>query len=181
MSKPHDRALPLAVALLLGTSVSGHAIAAEALASELARCAGMTKADTRLACYDAVAGRGNNGPATAAERAGAMAAPAAITAPKPSTPPPEPTAAPENFGLSSAQLHSAPPGPQSIQAHVAQIIVDPVRRNYVVLDNGQTWASIDGELNLNKGELVTIRRAALGSYMLQSSASKLAYHVRRLH
>ena len=184
MSRPYCRALPLAVAALLGASASGAASAADALATELAHCAAIAKADARLACYDAAAGRTASASATPAEpRAAATAAtpaPATSAAAKPSAAPIEPTAAPENFGLSSSQLHAPPPGLQSIQAHVAEIIVDPLRRNYVVLDNGQTWASIDGELNLNKGELVTIHRAALGSYMLQSTVTKLAYHVRRL-
>jgi hypothetical protein len=91
-----------------------------------------------------------------------------------------PAEAVQNFGLSSAQLHSAPAGPSSIEAHVTQVTVDRALRSFVVLDNGQTWASTDGGLELNNGELVTIKRAALGSFMLVSTTSKHSYHVRRV-
>jgi hypothetical protein len=87
---------------------------------------------------------------------------------------------PKNFGLSTTQLHSQPAGPSSIQARVYELYEDAVLHSFVVLDNGQTWQSLEGELNLNKGDLVTIRRAALGSFMLES-AKKAYYHVRRVH
>ncbi len=93
---------------------------------------------------------------------------------------PDSAAAAQNFGLSSAQAHVAPQGPQSIEAHVAQVGVDRGLRSYVVLDNGQTWLSTDGGMELNSGEQVTIKHAALGSFMLISTASKHSYHVRRI-
>ena len=93
---------------------------------------------------------------------------------------PDPAEAARNFGLSSAQLHAAPQGPQSIEAHVAQVTVDQALRNFVVLENGQTWMSTDGGLQLDTGERVTIKRAALGSFMLVSTTSKHSYHVHRV-
>ena len=111
------------------------------------------------------------GMTTAAPAAAPVAAPA---------PAPNPAEAEQNFGLSSAQLHSAPQGPQSIEAHVSQVTQDQALRSFAVLDNGQTWLSTEGGLDLVSGELVTIRRAALGSYMLVSTTSKHSYHVRRV-
>jgi hypothetical protein len=185
MSASGDRALPAAVAVALGAATSWAATAAGTPNSELARCAAITTSDARLACYDALAGR--KADAGAASTATVPAAAPAATMTAPATAPTAPGAAsadpladPRNFGLSSAQLHSAPPGPQSIEAHVNDVLVDSLRRNFVLLDNGQTWASIDGELNLNKGEAVTIGRGALGSYVLKSAKSKLIYHVRRV-
>ena len=93
----------------------------------------------------------------------------------------DPAEAAKNFGLSSAQLHSAPQGPPSIEARVAQVGVDRALRSYAVLDNGQSWLSTDGGMELVSGEQVSIKRAALGSFMLVSSTSKHSYHVRRLH
>ena len=94
--------------------------------------------------------------------------------------PNEPADAIQNFGLSNAQRHAPQQGPVSIQAHVAQVIVDQLQRNYVVLDNGQTWACTEGAMLLDSGELVTISHGALGSFMLASAKSRHSYHVRRI-
>jgi hypothetical protein len=180
-----EQALPAGVALMLAAASSGAATAPAALTTELSRCAAITSSEARLACYDALAG-GKAGAAAAATKPAPVAVPAATAAaaaPAPAAPNAaavDPIAEPKNFGLSSAQLHAPPPGPQSIEAHVSEVVVDSLRRNYVVLDNGQTWASMDGELNLDKGEPVTIAHGALGSYVLKSAKSKLAYHVRRI-
>jgi hypothetical protein len=108
-----------------------------------------------------------------------MATTAAVPAPAPA-PAPDPAEAARNFGLSSAQLHTAPQGPQSIEAHVTQVTQDQALRSFAVLDNGQTWLSTEGGFDLVTGELVTIKHAALGSYMLVSTTSKHSYHVRRV-
>ena len=162
---------------------------ADMTATGLSRCAAIASAEARLACYDALAGR--QAPAAAPLPAPSVsAAPAAMPAAAPPAPPPavSATSAPpadvaataQNFGFTSAQLHTEPAGPKSIQARVASVTVDQSMRNFVVLDNGQTWLSTDGELQLEGGELVTIRRAALGSFMLASTQSKHSYHVRRV-
>lgn len=109
--------------------------------------------------------------------------PAPTSAPRAAQAAPSPGDRPENFGLSKGQLSAAgvkDEGIQSIQAHVSELPGDQFRSSYVVLDNGQTWKSTDGDMGLRVGEAVTIRRAALGSYMLTSD-SRHSYHVRRLH
>lgn len=198
------RAALCCAALLAGeTGLAGAAAAPEPLESGLARCAGIGAADARLACYDALAAhRANVGapvasaPAPAAASAAAAAAvaaapvvagataaapppTAAAAAAVPSAAAPDPATALENFGLTAKQLHAPDTRPQSIQAHVSEVIFnDANRRGYVVLDNGQTWVVTDGELLLNVGEAVTVKRAALGSYMMTSK--NRAYHVRRV-
>ncbi len=92
----------------------------------------------------------------------------------------DPAAATANFGLSTTQQKSAPQGPSSIEAQVTQLSQDQALRSFVVLDNGQTWLSTDGTMELINGEQVTIRRAAFGSFMLVSTQSKHSYHVRRV-
>lgn len=200
MRNAHRGALLVALAALLGASPSR---AAE-LTTELKHCTAIAGAEARLACYDALAGRSANGtatgvvpaitapaaaapvqaipaaaaPAAVAPVAAAMAVTAPVPAPAPA--PVDPAEAAKNFGLSSAQLHSAPSGPPSIEAHVTAVTVDRALRSYVALDNGQTWASTDGGLELDSGEPVTIKRAALGSFMLLSTTSKHSYHVRRV-
>ena len=198
----HPRvALLIALTALLGELPSP--ARADATSTGLTHCAAIASAEARLACYDALAGRTTRGAATtsavpvsAVPAAAAAAIPAAastVAAPAPSNPaavapartltpvaPPDPAEAARNFGLSTAQLHTAPQGPQSIEAHVSQVTVDRSQRSFVVLDNGQTWASTEGGLELDTGELVTIKHAALGSFMLVSTKSKHSYHVRRV-
>jgi hypothetical protein len=206
MREPLCGALLLALCAWSGASPAP--AAAEPVGTALARCAAIAGAEARLACYDTLAaGRAANldaSPAapTAAAPAAAAPVPAAPAAAAPAAPPaaapvappvaaaaapaPAPTAAADpvqaaqNFGLSSAQRHDAPAGPSSIEARVSQMTVDRALRSFVVLDNGQTWASTDGGLQLNTGERVTIKRAALGSFMLVSTTSKHSYHVRRV-
>jgi len=173
----------------LAAGLSGpasQAAAAASIESGMSQCAAIAEAEARLACYDHLAGRApSHGQASVADRAAAT--PSAATAAQ-ATPTPAPAPAPpvvdfatatRNFGLSAAQLHTADQGPQSIEAHITKIIVDQNRRGTVVLDNGQTWVLLDGEMLMDTGEAVTISRAALGSFMLKS-ASHHSYHVRRV-
>ena len=157
-----------ALALVTGLSLSSAAISTE---SGLARCAAIAEASARLACYDALAGRAtrDNSPA-----------PVPVPVPdRASAAPPDPAVATGNFGLSAVQQHTADQGPTAIEARITKVIVNQSQRGYLVLDNGQTWAITEGEMLLDAGEAVTIRRAALGSFML-TSASKRSYHVRRV-
>ena len=158
------------LALVTGLSLSSAAISTE---SGLARCATIVEADARLACYDALAGRATRNNSSV---------PVPVPAPAPdraSAAPPDPAVATGNFGLSAVQQHTADQGPTAIEARITKVIVDQSQRGYLVLDNGQTWAITEGEMLLDAGEAVTIRRAALGSFML-TSASKRSYHVRRI-
>ena len=180
MRVPGYAVLLAAVASPLGLSSSPSTAAAPAVSAELARCMTIASASARLACYDALGRRAGDAPAAmsvAAPPATPAGPAAAAAATAGST---ESADAIQNFGLSSAQRHAPPQGPESIQAHVAQFIVDQLQRNYVVLDNGQTWASTDGGMLLDAGELVTVSRGALGSFMLKSTTSRHSYHVRRV-
>ena len=189
-----------ALAVQLGTTPA-LAAATEAPGTELDHCVAIASSEARLACYDKLAGRSADGtgtrampaPTPAASSAPAREIPPAVgpsavaatatTAPAPSiaaAAEPDPAVAAQNFGLSSAQLRSAPHGPQSIEARITQVGVDRGLRSYAVLDNGQTWLSTDGSMELDSGENVTIKRAALGSFMLVSTTSKHSYHVRRI-
>ena len=175
-------------------SVASSATAAANVESGLSHCAAISEADARLACYDTLAGRSPHdqasvpvhaapAPTAATLPAAAPVAPAASTAapPPPATAaaPADPAAATRNFGLSAAQLHTADQGPKAIEAHIVRIIVDQNQHGIVVLDNGQYWKLLEGEMLMDTGEAVTISRAALGSFML-TSASHHSYHVRRL-
>jgi hypothetical protein len=181
------------------------AAASRPVTAELAQCVALSAPDARLACYDALAGRNAGAPAPGVAAARAAAVPAPAPAPSPTLTPtptsapalpatsaaasaaaavPAPTAPreePSNFGFSAPRQATAPKSEviQSIQAHVTQVPANQLSTSYVALDNGQTWKSTDGDMSLFDGEAVTIKRAALGSFML-SSASNHSYHVRRI-
>lgn len=184
--------LHLACIALLGISLS--ATAATALtAQDLARCAGIAAADARLACYDMLAGRAPDraGPAVAATPPPPVAAttapdksaaPATASTPAAAIAPSAPPAVddPRNFGLTQTQQHVAPVGPANLQARIAKIVDNRAGRAYVVLDNGQTWTLTDQDegARLGAGDLVTIKRASLGSFLMLTP-SRRSYHVRR--
>jgi hypothetical protein len=175
-SRAHRAGL-LRVSILLAMGLALPA-AGGARESKLARCAAIDDANARLACYDALAGRKSQDvaqttvtPSATATATASAAAPAAA---------PDPAAAAQKFGLSNVQQHKAEEGPSAIEVHVAKALVDRNRRAYLLLDNGQTWLVTDDEVQLDDGEAVTIRRAALGSFML-TSASHHSFHVRRIN
>lgn len=50
----------------------------------------------------------------------------------------------------------------------------------IALDNGQVWRQIDApKLRIAEGDNVLIRRASLGSYMMQKVGSKRSMQVKR--
>jgi len=177
------------------------------VAADLAHCASVDAPDVRLACYDALAKRpptsslattsAHAAPATPATSAtpttpATSVTPTTPTTPTPPTPPTTPSIAPappvasaavrsadNSFGLSEAKLHPvAATGPDSIQATVAGISFDQTGHAKVRLDNGQAWAVSETDADLKRGQPVTIKRAALGSYLLVT-ADRHSYRVRR--
>lgn len=176
------------VPALLAASLSARSAAVSA--GDLARCAAIAGPDLRLACYDALAGRPPDQSAPTVSAQPAATSPAAATLPTAraaaaplQTPAPSPND-PRNFGLSAAQIHPvAPSGPSAVQAHVAQIIQSATGFGHpiVVLDNGQTWIFTEAadDSRFGAGDAVTIKRAALGSFLL-TTPSNHTYHVRRL-
>ena len=153
-------------------------------AVDLAHCAAIAAPGARLACYDALAGRAPDRAAVA--DAAAPAAPAAnpatpAAAPRTSAPLAAPANDTQNFGLSAAQLHPTPAGPPAIQAHIEKLIGGVgVGRPTVVLEGGQTWVFTEmlDDPRLGPGDLVTIKRGALGSFVMMTPSKRL-YHVRR--
>jgi len=135
-----------------------------------------------------VAAPASSVPAPASTAAPSVPAPASTPLPAPkqaSAPATTPPAAPadlndpRNFGLNAAQLHAPAPGPQSIQARVEKISRNRTGTAYVALDNGQTWTYTDEDSRLGPGDLVTIKRAMLGAFLM-TTPSKRSYHVQRV-
>lgn len=164
--------------------------ATTAAGADLARCVDIDVPEARLACYDAVAHRpANRTPAAAAVKPSAAAAeklppaaaPAASALPDaaPASTAAIPAQDPKNFGLTLAQQHMAFAGPTSIDARIEAINSGANGRTFIVLDSGQTWTMEENDGWLSKGDAVTIKRAAMGSFIL-TTHSNHTYYVRRV-
>jgi hypothetical protein len=185
-----------AVLILMAT-----AAAAGPSDDDMARCAAISATDARVACYDALAHRPADKPSAAARSTPApgpaLAAPApasAATGPA-AAPVPAPAAAapvaqapvsvaaiaadPKTFGLTPAQKHIADLGPKSMAAHISSVRADQLGRTFVVLDEGGTWSVLDNDGRLSSGDAVTIKRAAMSSFLM-FTATNHSYSVHRI-
>lgn len=150
--------------------VSWQAALAESAATH--PCASITEAAARLACYDAAFG---------SPPAGVPQERARSEAPKP------PAADPAHeFGLTRAQREAAAGAARAADADSITVSVRSLRNRptgefVVTFDNGQTWVQREANPRavLKVGDSVTIRKAALGSYLLVTP-DRIATRVRRL-
>jgi hypothetical protein len=184
-----------AVLILMAT-----AAAAGPSNDDMARCAAIAAIDLRVACYDALAHRPADKPSAAAKSTAApAAAPVAVPAPVATAPAAAPVPAPagaaplnqapvseaaiaadpKNFGFSPVQKHIADLGPKSIAAHISSVSSDQLGRTFVVLDNEETWSVLDNDGRLSSGDAVTIKRAAMSSYLM-FTASNHSFWVHRI-
>jgi hypothetical protein len=182
-----------AILMLLAAGVNATAAAATSN-DDMVRCAAIQAPDTRLSCYDTLAHRPPDKAPPAVVKAAPPAAPAssatssssASAAPVPAATagqPPATVAAiaadPQNFGLTAVQQHTADLGPKSERAQISIVSSDQSGRTFVVLDSGQTWTVMDSDGRLNSGDAVTIKRAALGSFLMLTPSNH-SYRVRRV-
>jgi hypothetical protein len=123
-------------------------------------CAAIENASARLACYD----RWFTPPVTPAEApedddGTAVAGPASSPA--------------DQFGLTRAQIEAREPEHHEqrldrIEARVTGIRYPSTGERIITLDNGQVWRQTEATVRgpVREGDLVTIRRGALGSFKL---------------
>jgi hypothetical protein len=124
-------------------------------------------------------------PTPAPVPAPASAAPATAAAPSPSAAPaPAGSASPsppskETFGLYSAEHPKPPPNASALEAPVVSLGKSVSGRQTVLLDGGALWELDDPDPLLAVGDVVTITRAALGSYLMKTPSRRF-HRVRRL-
>jgi hypothetical protein len=208
MITTHAKRFALSTAIL-ATCAAGGALAEDTdVHNALAPCIGISSSADRLACYDKLAGRVSAPKAAPVAAAPSPAAPSPAApspaapspaAPSPAAPAPAasapaasvaaapaPAASPtaEDFGLSKVQKaasSSSPPEIKSVTAKVAGFGHSPNRRTQITLDNGQVWEyEDDPDSLLSIGDPVTIKRAALGSFILLTP-TKHSHRVRRIN
>jgi hypothetical protein len=190
------KAWPL-VSLLLASLAGAAQPVATPASPALAACADVTDSAARLACYDKLAGRGaapagppapaappqpGGAQAAAATVPTAAAAPGSMAAAAP-TPPgaaaPAPSS-PRSFGLYGAEHPRPPPATPALEARIAALGKSAGDHMTVTLDGGALWELVDdSDPLLAVGDAVTIKRAALGSYLM-STPTKRTHRVRRL-
>ena len=167
---------------LIGSRVE----AAPVDSAKLAHCATIAAADERLACYDQLASRRSAVPATAPAPA-QTPAPGSLSArsPTPATvaaqaasPPSAFEAGSKPFGLTAHKVVGAET-PTSIRAAVTAVSQNAVGDVSLRLDNGQTWSLTEPGASLKAGDLVTIKRASLGSFLIVTP-DRRSYRARRL-
>ena len=136
-------------------------------------CAAVPDDPARLACYDAAFGHPAAMPAGIALPA-VSAADAAAQARR-------------DFGLSEADKRAldpervGPTQPQSISGKVATVRKRPTGEWVTTLESGQVWEQAESETKavIRIGDEVTVRKAALGSFVL-ISANRIPMRVRRI-
>jgi hypothetical protein len=169
--------------LLAGLRFAAVANAQEAAAgvsaSALKACAQIETSTYRLACYDRLAGRA---PSPVA---------AASSAKPPIAPPPPSTQSPSTASTSSGEPqketfgkytveHPAPPKPPaSFTDKVVRLGTSANGRLTVTLDRGGLWEIDEPDTVLANGDSVTIKRAALGSFLMTTPSGR-THRVRRL-
>jgi hypothetical protein len=146
--------------LLLPLAVLGGAALADAQepsvpASALKACAAIGAPTERLACYDRMAERA---PPPVAGATAPAASPAEV--PKPS------------FGLYAAEHPAAPKPAGLLNAKIIGLGAGADGRTQVTLDGGQLWELDVADPLLAKGDPVTIKRAALGSFIMTTPTGR---------
>lgn len=175
----------IVAALAVLTTAQALADAPAVPAAQLARCAVIAAAAQRLSCYDALAASvlpaRAAGASGAAAHSGAAAARSDTAAASGAAAPSDAAAAgsdASSFGLPPPQLALAQ-GPSSIHASLREVTANPYGDTVIQLDNGQLWKVEQSDAPLWPGESVTIRRAALGSFLMVTS-DRHSYRVERL-
>lgn len=154
--------------------LSATASAATVSSDDLSRCAGIASPGARLACYDALAHRA---PEVATAPAASLRATPASVAPSTTVAPAAPSDDPKSFGLSAVQRHVALVGPKEESGRIVSLAANQAGHSTIVLDSGQTWTVLDDDGFVSNGDHITIRRAALGSFLMTTQS----HHTYRVH
>ena len=155
--------LPVLISLGFGAPLSG--VAAEPSHP----CSAIDDASQRLVCYDAAFGRPAGATTVAITPTPALAAAATATATAAVDPVAQQRA---EFGLSDAAKKARDPQQaaqaESITDTLAKLGQRPTGELVFNLQNGQVWLQIESDTRtrVKAGDTVTVRKGALGSFLL---------------
>lgn len=181
--------LPLAAA---GPSML--ACAQQTVPDALETCTAIASAAERLACYDQLTGHAKapkpaptslNPPSPPKTQPdpdpspkgaqGSLTTVGAAASPSLAAPGSQTTTAPASaaaFGLYSAEHPTLPTLQQSITATITDAVARRDGHQLLVLEGGQLWELDGTDWLLAKGKSVTIKRAALGSYIVKTPTGR---------
>lgn len=161
--------------LLLSSLLAWPSLAADVA---LAECRPIEDVEERLKCYDDVVDSRHR-----AESSDRVAA----------SPPPAPAEVQEVpdaqslFGTNDAKARQivettlAIEQIEQIEAIVSDVRESAAEKLIVTLDNGQIWRQLDSKtLQLKSGEAVIIRKASLGSFLLEKATGSRSIRVKRI-
>jgi hypothetical protein len=167
--------LQFALYVALATAGTHTAGAQDSLKSGLAHCAAISGRDERLACFDALAAQGGAAQAaaqsTTATPGSEASTPPAVPSPGRGAATASPAENPADFGLNPA-LKVPAAKTMAVTARVTAVTRSREGAEIVLLDNGQSWQLEEPDPLLAAGDAVTIRRGALGSFMLTTPTSR---------
>lgn len=145
-----------------------------------ADCRAIADDAERLACYDRTFG-------SVAGDTGISAGPAKTGAASPDAPQaPAPKSREEEFGLTLEQLEQTrkegPPTIDLIESQVVAVDVLPRDRFLLKLENGQRWVQVEPTPRqpFYVGDSITIRKAAVGSFLASGARTGTGVRVRRI-
>lgn len=160
------------------------------LPQELIDCRALSSAVARLDCYDQAVDAHTDSTSHASEAGAARQAEPAAVAPAATAAAAEPAdnISPEAlFGKNlvemqeSVQAATGTKEIDQIEALVSKVGSTATGKAVITLDNGQVWTQIDNtKLRLSDYDQVIIRRAFLGSFMLNKVGSKTSMRVKRI-
>jgi hypothetical protein len=87
-------------------------------------------------------------------------------------------ASPDAFGLYGAEHPNQPVLKKSLTADVIDVVARRDGHQLVVIDGSQLWELDGTDWLLAKGDSVTIRRSALGAFILKTPTGR-SFHAKR--
>jgi len=158
--------MPVRLTLLLGGALlaAPPLRAAPALAEGLQACAALSNPSERLACYDQLAGRASASAPVPSSREGSVPSPPSASAP--------------SFGLYKEEHPTAQLSP-ALRAKVLSIGSTLNGHPTLALEGDQLWEIERADPLLALGDVVSIRRGALGSFTLTTAQGR-SYKAKRL-
>lgn len=165
--------LTLAASAVALGATSAPVLAQGSLPDQLAVCARIGKKDARLECYDSVARAAGQGAYTSSFGSSSIRTPQA--GPPPPPPPVAPTAqAGSSFGAEqidrSIAERESEDGPDELAMAVVSARDNGLSMWSFSLQDGAVWRMTERDVNFRPpapNETVTIRKASLGSYLMQ--------------
>lgn len=179
----------IALLLSLGAACAAPSFAlADVPGADMVRCAAVVSDSERLACYDGLADRLGEAAAVAKARKQAAAEAAAKAAAGAALAAEQAAAAAEarkveRFGAESTGNREALDDGKlnELSAKAVEIFTDKYGMYRLMLDNGQLWKQVDGKLlTVRRGDEITVKRAALGSYRLKVERQGRSVTAKRL-